>query len=213
MPNSTELLGHRPVFHYFNLPGVIARGGTLRLFLYTSGIEFDQATPIEFSAWGAEKQRLMDSGDNPAGHLPYIEIGDWKMAGHVPIMRYMERKMGLYGQNPEEDFILDEVSDEYMTWRANWAGAAFGSGSKEDYNAARGTQYKTFETYYARRSNKATPYLMGGENPRFADIVVFAIMHDDQTKFGKWDLSGYPCLGALFAAMKALPATSKVVSG
>ncbi|GMH40238.1 hypothetical protein BSKO_08142 [Bryopsis sp. KO-2023] len=213
MPETTEIFGQRPVYHYFNLPHVIARGGTLRLFLYLHGVEFDEGPKIDLSDWAVEKKKLMDSGVNPAGHLPYLEVGERKLTGHVTIMRYVERKLGLYGQDPESDFTVDEVADEYTTWRASWADAAFGGSEEvaEKYKTTRDAQYKIFECYYARRSNKATPFLLGGDKPRFADVVMFAIMHDDQTIYGEWDYSDYPCLEALFTTMKGLPVTSKVL--
>lgn len=118
------------------------------------------------------------------------------------------KQMGIAASDAIQEFRLDEVADEYTSWRNAWAGTLGGDeGAISRYKAARSGFYNLLENFYARTAT-ASPFLVG-EGPRYTDFAVVGIMSDDQTVYGTWDFGCHPMLHALCNSMRKSPALSK----
>lgn len=125
---------------------------------------------------------------------------------------FMAVKGGISGKDLYEDYILEELADEYVTWRNHWGSSL--SGKPEDvegYKAAREKYYKLMESFYATKANKSSPYMVSGLLPRYADLAVYSMMSDEQKTNGAQDLGKYPNLQALWNGIRALPTAKKFI--
>lgn len=115
-------------------------------------------------------------------------------------------KGGIGGTNLEEDYLVDELADEYTSWRNAWAGTLGGdAGNVEKYKTDREKFYSLMNLFYSHKKEKASSYLLGGSLPRYADVAVYVMMSDDQATNGTMDLSKYSGLEALWKTIRALP--------
>lgn len=117
--------------------------------------------------------------------------------------------MGISSSDAMQEYRLDEVADEYTSWRNTWANTLGGDETSiKSYKSARTGFYDLLEAFYARQATTG-PFFLGGENPRYADFAILAIMSDDQTVYGPWDYSSHPSLGTLWTSLKKSPPLSK----
>jgi Glutathione S-transferase, N-terminal domain len=69
------------------------RPAACRLFLLANKIPFTNEL-VTFQDWGSsEKQKLIDEGTNPLGHLPVLIVGDKHMPETIAICRYAAREV------------------------------------------------------------------------------------------------------------------------
>eukprot|EP00611_Tribonema_gayanum_P007695 TRINITY_DN1711_c0_g2_i7.p1 TRINITY_DN1711_c0_g2~~TRINITY_DN1711_c0_g2_i7.p1 ORF type:complete len:223 (+),score=80.81 TRINITY_DN1711_c0_g2_i7:183-851(+) len=211
MTSLNAKLGGPVKLSYFNFVPVGGRGGQVRFLLLALGIEFEEDL-ISVDEWPARKQALIDSGDNPCGAVPVLQIGDLMLFQSVSLARYVCSITGIGPTEPIKMYQQDALADEYSTWRVQWISAVFAAEDKKaalvaEYVAALPKRYAMFETMYAKFVTGSTPYAGGGPLPLHGDICVFAQLYDDRaTKVAAPDmLEQYPKLKALYAAVAALP--------
>ncbi|KAG5180120.1 hypothetical protein JKP88DRAFT_279820 [Tribonema minus] len=211
MASLNAKLGGPVKLSYFDVLPVGGRGGQVRFLLLALGIKFEEDL-FGFDAWPARKQALIDSGDNPCGAVPILQIGDLKLFQSVSMMRYVCSVSGVGPTEPIKMYQQDALADEYTQWRVQWIGVVFAAEDKKpallaDYVAALPKRYATFEGMYAKFATGSTPYAGGGPLPLHGDACVFSQLYDDRaTKLAALDmLEQYPRLKALYAAVAALP--------
>ncbi|KAJ3048803.1 hypothetical protein HDU99_009067, partial [Rhizoclosmatium hyalinum] len=104
---SSPFASSKPVFTYFDLPlPNIGRGEVVRLFLAEAQIEYDDVR-IFHGDWAAHMENVAKL--NPYGALPVLQLGDKVLTQHVPILRYLSKKLGKYGgSDDDEAFAIDQ---------------------------------------------------------------------------------------------------------
>ncbi|KAI9340212.1 putative glutathione S-transferase [Obelidium mucronatum] len=189
---SLTLFSARPILTYFNLPNK-GRGELIRLFFAEAEIAY-QDNRVERSDWPAKKQELIETGVNTFGAMPVLQIGDLVLTQHLPILRYLSKKIGKYGgANDEEAFKVDQVSDVYVDWRFSWAKDAAG------HPAAIPRFYSTIEKLLG-----SGPFVLGNELS-YADIAVYQLLHDDGSLGNVERLLPYPNMRKFVAAFESRP--------
>ncbi|KAJ3025481.1 UNVERIFIED_CONTAM: hypothetical protein HDU68_007093 [Siphonaria sp. JEL0065] len=183
-----------PILTYFNLPNK-GRGELIRLFFAESGITYTD-NRIATSEWQKKKQELINSGLNSFGAVPVLQIGDLVLTQHIPILRYLSKRVGKYGgSTDEESFKVDQVSDVYIDWRFSWA-----KSSGDVHAAAIPRFYATFESFL-----RDGPFVLGSEFS-YADIAVYQALHDDGSLAGVRErLDSYPRLKEFVQAFEERP--------
>eukprot|EP00611_Tribonema_gayanum_P007696 TRINITY_DN1711_c0_g2_i8.p1 TRINITY_DN1711_c0_g2~~TRINITY_DN1711_c0_g2_i8.p1 ORF type:complete len:256 (+),score=68.51 TRINITY_DN1711_c0_g2_i8:183-950(+) len=162
MTSLNAKLGGPVKLSYFNFVPVGGRGGQVRFLLLALGIEFEEDL-ISVDEWPARKQALIDSGDNPCGAVPVLQIGDLMLFQSVSLARYVCSITGIGPTEPIKMYQQDALADEYSTWRVQWISAVFAAEDKKaalvaEYVAALPKRYAMFETMYAKFVTGSTPY-------------------------------------------------------
>ncbi|KAI9340210.1 putative glutathione S-transferase [Obelidium mucronatum] len=194
-----SVLGNeKPIFTYWNLPAR-GRGEVNRLFFAEAGIEFEDVR-VDFPDWPAKKADLVKSGKNHYGALPLLQIGDVILTQHIPILRYVSKKLGKYGgSNDEEAYKLDQFSDVAIDWRFSFAK------EKETHPQAIPRFYNTFENLLAG------PFVLG-EEFSYADAILYQALQDDGSLGNEERLAAYPRLQKFIAALEARPRIAAYLS-
>lgn len=198
-------------FKYLGLPnGLSGRGGALRFFFLAAGVPFEEDL-IPMDEWYAgKKQAVTDSGEAPLGVLPVVYIGGKKYLEHIATIRYIARRLGLYGSDAEADHAADAVGDEYPAFRNAWVVALMSSDDAEKaaYAAARPKYYDNLATIISVAGGSGAHTTASGSLTH-ADALVFSILWDDSRVHGADELKARLSLLAFYNAFKALPAVAK----
>ena len=209
------------VLKFFELGPVGGRGGVVRNMLLVHDVKFKESKVPAFENWQAEKQRLISSGENPLGTLPVLYIDEKPYFGHIPIARYLAAKVShctpwicmtrdtvqfdAVHSDHEVRYRSDVILDEYTNWRGDWAKSNFDEGKKQEYLEKREKLYALMEKLYENRSDQSTPYFMGLETPGVDDVAIYTLLYDDQTIYGKLDMTSYPTLEELLKKVGEIP--------
>jgi glutathione S-transferase len=194
-----------PVLKYFDLGNIAGRGGYVRYWFLAHGIEFKEER-VSFDEWPSLKLKLIESGDNPAGHLPVLDIGgDTTLFDHLAMLRYLSRQFGGYGTDSFLDYEVDAAADEYRSWIDAYAATVVHPSIEmvEQYRASRASWYTVIEALYAKRSHQAGPFF--ALSPTFVDCCVFGLIRDDQILHGVIDLQTYPHMQNMFDEFMKIP--------
>lgn len=210
MADANSIIGGVPVLKYFDLKafkGVAGRGGCVRFFFLQSGINFTD-DKIVWAEWASTlKQKAIESGEAPSGLLPVVRLGDRVLLECHAVMRYLSKKLGSYGQDPERDYQVDQFADASVGFRGSWAGALLeGPAAKEAHVGKRPALYDLFEGLMVRFGAQGAHAV--GASASFADALVFCQLWDDAAFFDGGLLAQHPRLAAFFAAYKAQPAVA-----
>lgn len=199
-------------FKYLNFVPLGARGGVTRFFMLSQGLAFEEDLVTPGPNWAAEKKRLIESGENPAGTLPII-YSNGAHPQHIAVSRYIARVHGLTSGDDYKDYVQDLVADEYQSWRNDWVKVTF-SGSDEDKASYKSTDvpkyltkfnalYETFQQdeVFLSRSSKTN-------QPLWGDAAVYGLLRDHvlTNYITVDDLSEFPKLSKMYASYAAIPA-------
>ncbi|ORY49044.1 glutathione S-transferase [Rhizoclosmatium globosum] len=197
----TSPFASKPVLTYFNLPN-IGRGEVVRLFFAEAQIEYDDIR-VPYGEWAAHKGDVAKL--NPYGALPVLQLGDKILTQHVPILRYLSKKLGKYGgSNDDEAFAIDQITDVYIDWRASWVTTLGGDKTAHAEKIPR--FYAAFEGFLAQ-SGKG-PFLLG-DQVSYAEPCVYQAVHNDGNLNNTELAAKFPQLYALVKAFGARPQVAK----
>ncbi|CAD6195770.1 unnamed protein product [Caenorhabditis auriculariae] len=75
-----------------------------------AGVEFED---IRYSdeEWGSHKHEM------PFGQMPVLEVDGLQIPQSMAINRYLARKFGYAGKNPEEEALVDGFADQYYDFK------------------------------------------------------------------------------------------------
>ncbi|KAM0754679.1 glutathione S-transferase [Meredithblackwellia eburnea MCA 4105] len=195
---ANKAIGGVPDFWYYDFFSR-GRGEVIRLFFEEAGIAF-----IDHRWSFDERNKGMDDTErakiNPAGSVPYLELGGKVLAQSYPILRYLSAKLGEYdGKTLDEKYFVDVVCDLAIDWRTKFVDSAFvtdanGLNANDDANP-----FKRHKSYTLQRFVKAIdrtlagseyasagPFVLG-DRLTYADLVVFQIYHDEREIGGGLD--------------------------
>eukprot|EP00475_Leptophrys_vorax_P002932 TRINITY_DN11675_c0_g1_i1.p1 TRINITY_DN11675_c0_g1~~TRINITY_DN11675_c0_g1_i1.p1 ORF type:complete len:222 (+),score=79.84 TRINITY_DN11675_c0_g1_i1:91-756(+) len=214
--SATEQIGGKAHMVYLGLPyGLGGRGGVVRLFFLLHGIEYtEKLVPFGSEEWQNEKKELIASGQNPAGLVPVITVGDKVLTEHIATVRYFSKKLGIYGNNAWNDYFADAVADEYQQYRNAWVGSiGADDAAKAAYKVKQQYFLELLEALYTRKAAADSPYLGGGNVPSFADIAIYAQLRDDSIVNGDvFAGDKYPTLKGVYDAVGAIEAIKNWVA-
>lgn len=204
-------------FKYLNFVPLGARGGVTRFFLLSQGIEFDEDLVTPGANWAAEKERLIQSGENPSGSVPILYSKDGSAhPQHIAVSRYLARVNKVTSGDDYKDYVQDLVADEYQGFRDHWVKVTF-SGSDEDK-----ATYKTKEVpAYLTKFNSLYDSFMTDDiflsrsaatnQPLWGDAAVYGLLRDHVLTdyLTVEDLADYPKLAAMYEAYAKIPAVKR----
>ncbi|KAJ3025483.1 UNVERIFIED_CONTAM: hypothetical protein HDU68_007095 [Siphonaria sp. JEL0065] len=181
-----------PILTYFDIPAR-SRGEALRLFFAEAEIEYvDNVFPRE--EWPTKKKQLIESGLNPFGAVPVVQVGEIVLTSYIPTLRYFSKKLGKYaGSTDEEAYKVDLLSDLVIDWRFS-----FGK-LKPDHPAQIPRFYSSFEAVL-----KEGPFALG-EEFSYADVLLYQALSDEGALKDESFLVEYPKLRAFVKAFEARP--------
>ncbi|KAJ8909181.1 hypothetical protein NDN08_005874 [Rhodosorus marinus] len=204
---------------YLNLGPVGGRGGVVRFFMLANGIQYEeQLFALSNGEWERKKKVLIESGDNPAGTVPIVDIDGVTLTQHVAIMRYIANNRNLSSDEYLHNYVQDAVADQYQHLRDDWASNAFGSADQKQKLTTElaPPQLHVLDRLYAKlkledvllsHGNKAS-YLWG-------DVAIFGILHDlvRTGNLTEEDMrSNYPNLHAVYKTFSENEAISKWIA-
>ena len=210
------------VFKYLALPfGIGGRGGVQRFFMLSQNIPFEEDlyTMGDSGTWPTEKNRVVSSGENPAGTLPIIYANNGKvnpLPQHIASSRYLATVYDCTSGDPYQDYLQDMIADEYQAFRSKWVDVAFSDcdKTKESYKKEDlpkqltkfNCMYKEFKTHdtYLSVSKKTS-------NPLWGDAAIFGLLRDNIITglLTEDTLSEYSELSTMFHEYSKIPAISK----
>eukprot|EP00549_Striatella_unipunctata_P013397 CAMPEP_0118702426 /NCGR_PEP_ID=MMETSP0800-20121206/17889_1 /TAXON_ID=210618 ORGANISM="Striatella unipunctata, Strain CCMP2910" /NCGR_SAMPLE_ID=MMETSP0800 /ASSEMBLY_ACC=CAM_ASM_000638 /LENGTH=220 /DNA_ID=CAMNT_0006603635 /DNA_START=371 /DNA_END=1033 /DNA_ORIENTATION=- len=202
---------------YLNLGPVGGRGGVQRFFMLAHGIKFEETLFTPSEEWGAEKKRLIETGENPCGSVPVTYItgdGDQDsktLSQHIATCRYLARVNKFDTGDIYKDFVQDLVADEYQSFRALWVDKTFTSDEKQKEEYRKKLlleELKKFDALY-KKYKTSDVYLSTSPAgvPLWGDSAMFGIVYDN-IKTGhitEEALAAYPNIEALYKAYSAIP--------
>lgn len=211
------------IFKYIKILPVGGRGGVTRFFMLSQGIPFEEQlfSVDQDGDWSAEKQRLLQTGENPSGSSPNLYSTDGKAhPQHIAVSRYLARVHQVTSGDDYKDYVQDLVADEYQGFRSAWVEATF-NGNDDDkatYKAETlpkqltkfNSLYSTFKTTDVYLSVSAKT-----GQPLWGDAAIFGLLRDHiLTKYlSVEDLAAsYPNLSALYANYEKIPAVHEWLS-
>ena len=138
------------IFKYLNLLPYGGRGGVTRFFMLTQNINFEEQLINMGDDWNKEKQRLLESGENPAGSLPILYSNDGAPhPQHIAAARYLARIHKVTSGDDYKDYVQDMVADEYQGFRNQWAEATFNGDDDAKANYKTGDLVKQLTKFNA----------------------------------------------------------------
>ncbi|XP_044278682.1 glutathione S-transferase P [Varanus komodoensis] len=154
---------------YFPVRG---RGEAMRLLLADQGQEWTEDV-MTGEIW--QKGDLKKSC--VFGQLPRFQDGDFVLFQSNAILRYLARKHGLYGQNPQEAALLDMVNDGVEDLRVKYARLIYHNyeAGKAAYIEALPGELRPFENLLAQ--NDGGKAFIVGKQISFADYNLLDILH------------------------------------
>lgn len=99
-----------------------------------------------------------------------------KLDKHIPILRYLARRVGGYdGETNYDEYLVDAVSDIYIDWRATLVAHLINK-TPEYKKTTAPDYYRILDDYYTKN---AGPYLPGNKLS-YVDFAVFQMIHDNK---------------------------------
>jgi len=149
------------VLYYFPLRG---RAEASRLIFADTNTSFTEQT-IPMDQWQAtEKEALTKSGAAPFGQLPRLTNGNVNLVQSNTIIRYLARKLNLYGVSVEEQALVDLWLDEAEDVRGRASRLIFGEklteNAKADHLPFFEKVFQLMDTHLSRTS-EGKGYLIG----------------------------------------------------
>jgi hypothetical protein len=201
------------VFKYLNLLPYGARGGVTRFFMLVQNIDFEEHLINMGDDWAKEKQRLIESGENPCGSAPILYSNGMPHPQHIAVARYLARVHKLTSGDDYKDYVQDLVADEYQGFRDHWVKVTFtgDDAAKAEYKtgdlvkqlAKFNAMYDTFKTDEVFLSVSAKT-----GQPLWGDAAVYGLLRDHilTAYITLEDLKAYPRLSCMYTAYEEIPA-------
>ncbi|KAJ5688689.1 glutathione S-transferase [Penicillium macrosclerotiorum] len=163
------------VYHYLDI-GRLGRGEVVKLFLVDSGIGFKEVRYAYDDTWPQTSKSLIQQGITRSGKLPSLEYEGLILTQHIPILRYLSRKLGKYnGETNSEKYNVDAVADIYIDWRSRWVANL--TEKKDEYKDDFVPKYyQLIGQYY---SDHEGPYLLGNKIT-YADFAIYQSIDNDK---------------------------------
>ena len=209
----TIIKDSRIIFKYLDILPFGGRGGVTRFFLLSQGLSFDEDLAAN---WAQEKQRLVETGENPSGSVPILYSNGEAHPQHIAAARYVARVYGLTSGDDYKDYVQDLVSDEYQGFRDQWAAATF-RGDEEAKKVYKDNvvpvQLRKFNALY--ESFKTHDIFLSVSSktghPLWGDAAIYGLLRDHivSGSMNRDDLVMYPRLMAMFTAYEEIPAIKK----
>lgn len=92
---------------YFQVRG---RAEPARLMMELAGLPYEYEG-ISMEVWMDPERKAPIADRTPLGQLPILEDGEFHLCHSLAINRYLARKLGLYGDTPEQTARVDEVAE------------------------------------------------------------------------------------------------------
>eukprot|EP00475_Leptophrys_vorax_P046305 TRINITY_DN9899_c0_g2_i1.p1 TRINITY_DN9899_c0_g2~~TRINITY_DN9899_c0_g2_i1.p1 ORF type:complete len:212 (-),score=49.51 TRINITY_DN9899_c0_g2_i1:6-641(-) len=182
---------------------LLGQAGVIRCFFRVHDIEFE-----EYSISLEDEELLLQSGKLPAAKtLPVVRIGEFSFAEFVSTLRYLSRKIGIYGEHPFQDFSEDAVAAEAEKFRSSWVQSLCSTDSKETYKRVKRHEHLSILEAYYSMPVESHPHLNNRDFPGFSDLTVLGILHDDiNTDPNKEEthLDLYPHLKSLYNSLRSI---------
>jgi len=185
---------------YFDLGNFGSRGGVIRFFFLAHNIDFEESmVATDESVWKTKKIELQ-AGDNPAGHLPVVYLGNKILTEHHSIVRYFARIAGCYGKDADADFAHDSIAEVTKEWRSDWSEAMREKSSKKSYVKTQSFYLSVVETLLSRHQKYFPKDSIG-----IADVVLFGQVRDDMLLGAKLHRADYPHLALIYDKVGSNP--------
>jgi hypothetical protein len=204
------------VFEYLKLLPYGGRGGVTRFFMLSQGIPFEEKLYAMGEEWAAEKERLIESGDNPSGTSPNLFSNGKSHPQHIAVSRYLARVHGVASGDDYKDYVQDMVADEYQGFRNQWVDATFGGDGKKKADWTKEELPKQLTKFDALYENFKTGdvYLSVSAKtgqPLWGDAALYGLLRDLILTgyITVEDLQAYPRLAALYGGYGKIPAISE----
>ncbi|KAJ3025484.1 UNVERIFIED_CONTAM: hypothetical protein HDU68_007096 [Siphonaria sp. JEL0065] len=180
---------NKPILTWWDIPGG-GRGEAIRLLFAEAEIEYvDNRFNKAEKDWESTKAELIKSNKNPYGALPLLEIDGKTYTQHIPILRYLAKRIGKYGGlNVEEEYKLDQFTDVITDWRFSF----------RSHPETIPRFYNTFENLLAG------PFVLG-EDFTYADTLLYQALFDGKSLGDEEALAEYPRLTKFVEAFEARP--------
>ena len=210
------------VLNYFALPnGLGGRGGVLRFFFLSQGIEFEEKLFAPGEEWAAEKARLKASGENPTAKTPVVYADDQPLPEHISTARLLAHVHGVSSSDHYKNYVQDLVSDEYQNFRNVWAQAVF-SGTDDEKATYRETEVpqrlEQFDSLYKSfKCDNSNAFLSTSDKtgqPLWGDAAIFCLLYDhiQAGLLSRQALDKYNHLESMFVAYEKIPAVEQWIS-
>ncbi|KAI9340211.1 glutathione S-transferase [Obelidium mucronatum] len=189
-----SVLGNeKPVLTWWDIPGG-GRGEAIRLLFADAEIDYvDNRFNKAESDWDTKKAELIKSGTNYYGALPLLEIDGTVLTQHVPILRYIAKKIGKYGGSTDEEaYKLDQFSDVITDWRFSFR-----------------SNPETIPRFYNTFENLLKGPFVLGEDFSYADALLYQALFDGKSLGNEEQLAPYPRLRKFVDAFEARPKIAK----
>jgi len=186
---------------YFPIRG---RAEAIRLVLEDTKTPYDYKHPENWSS--KEKKQGIESGEIAFGQIPSIKDGDFPLVQSNAILRYLGRKLGLYGQSTSEHALIDEVMDEAEDMRVEYAILIYDNRleakAKEKHQQSQDTRLALIEKFLSR--NEGGKSYLVGKDFTIADASWFEVLDIHLKVFPKL-LDKFPLLKGLHARVASRP--------
>jgi len=193
---------------YFPIRG---RAEAIRLVLEDSKTPYDDKYPENWDE--KEKPAGITSGDIPFGQVPSIKDGDFPLVQSNAILRYLGRKLGLYGQSITEQALIDEVMDEAEDVRVAYAFLIYRdkleAKAKEKHQQSQDTRLTYLEKFISK--NEGGKRYLVGKDFTIADASWFEVL-DVHLKIFPSLLDKFPLLKGYYARVASRPNIAAYVS-
>lgn len=195
---NAKLNGAVPILKYFDVKG---SAEALRLMFIDQDIDFEDRR-ITWEEWPALKKTLVDSGLNPSGQLPIVELNGKTLSQSSALLHYFGKNLDLCGSTPEEAYIVDHcfacnedlIKDVDVLWHGN-------EEAKRIFREEKAPRHqKILNQIVATRGG---PFVLG-EKISYVDYVLLVSAFysiDEDPEYATKN----PALGALIKALSARP--------
>jgi len=168
---------------------------------------------LSFPEWGEQKENLTKSGQTPFGQLPRLTNGDVSVVQSNAILRYLGRKLQLYGANIQEQTQVDIWLDEAEDLRGKLYKILFNEKISEQSKIEhRPISEKFFELIEAQLARTESKSYLVGNNVTIADLSLWEVV--DTNKIIHPDiLAKYPRLEGWYNRVASRPNVATYLSG
>lgn len=199
-------------FKYLSLLPYGARGGVTRFFMLSQGIEFQEELFAMGDEWAKEKQRLIESGENPAGSAPILYSNGKPHPQHIAVARYLARVHNLTSGDDYKDYVQDLVADEYQGSRDEWVKVTFTGTDDDKANYKSGDLLKhlsKFDSLYKHFKTDKVFLSVSKKTgqPLWGDAAIYGLLRDYILTgyLTVEELGKYPHLMAAYRAYASIP--------
>eukprot|EP00612_Vaucheria_litorea_P001337 CAMPEP_0171457252 /NCGR_PEP_ID=MMETSP0945-20130129/3406_1 /TAXON_ID=109269 /ORGANISM="Vaucheria litorea, Strain CCMP2940" /LENGTH=212 /DNA_ID=CAMNT_0011982825 /DNA_START=67 /DNA_END=702 /DNA_ORIENTATION=+ len=196
---------------YFSLGKIIGRGGAIRFLLQSHGIKFEEEK-VEFSNWMKLKTDLIESGRNPFGQLPVVQVGDKTLFETNSIISYLTSVIGYQNADAYNLHKQNAIVDNVTSVKAKWINIAFGPAENKEAGLEKFKEtlpgyFADLEKAYEKFVSPGKLYLGDFDKPLGGDCETFATIYDFKN-LGLIEpglIEKLPKLNAMCSAFEAQP--------